>query len=198
MEHILVIRRSLFDELGAFQGLTFDVERYLPTFLRRENNFFLPREEAEKDPTHKQLIPYALLTYRGRVLSYRRGKGGGEARLASKRSIGFGGHLNPLDQEHLDGGAYESLVLRELGEELHLGTAYTNRVVALLNDDSTEVGQVHLGLVHHIKLEQPTVSSGESEIQSLGFEDPAKLRLAEEEFETWSRICLADLERLLR
>ncbi|MFQ3577745.1 MAG: hypothetical protein SNJ52_01880, partial [Verrucomicrobiia bacterium] len=123
MEQILVIRRALLEQLGTFQGLEFDVERYLSSFLRQGNNFFLPRDEAERDPSHKQLIPYALLTCEGRLLCYQRGKGGGEARLASKRSIGFGGHLNPADQEHLDVGAYESLVLRELSEELRIMTA---------------------------------------------------------------------------
>ena len=86
-EMILAIRRSLFDELGAFQGLNFDVARYLSPILARENNFFVPRPRAELDPGCKQIIPYVLLTHSGRVLHYVRGKKGGEQRLVAKGSI---------------------------------------------------------------------------------------------------------------
>jgi hypothetical protein len=34
-ENILVIKRSLFDELGSFQGLNFEAERYLAVILSR-------------------------------------------------------------------------------------------------------------------------------------------------------------------
>ena len=80
---ILAIRRSLFDKLGDFQGLNFDVPRYLPPILARENNFFTPRSSAELDPGLKQIIPYVLLVHEGRVLHYVRGKKGGEQRLVA-------------------------------------------------------------------------------------------------------------------
>ena len=76
-EIILVVRRALFDELGAFQGLNFEIDRYLPALLARENNFFTPRPPAETDPTLKQIIPYVLLVHEGRVLHYVRGKKAG-------------------------------------------------------------------------------------------------------------------------
>src|ERR1700761_6360897 len=134
-EMILVVRRALFDELGAFQGLNFDVDRYLPAFLARENNFFAPRSAAETDPGFKQIIPYALLVHEGRVLHYVRGKKAGEQRLVSKGSIGIGGHMNDGDEGlfSLDGAAYEAAVQREVGEELKIGSAYRQRPVALLN-----------------------------------------------------------------
>src|SRR5258707_5177979 len=92
-EMILVVRRALFDELGAFQGLNFDINRYLPALLARENNFFTPRPPAETDPSLKQIIPYVLLVHEGRVLHYVRGKKAGEQRLVAKGSIGIGGCL---------------------------------------------------------------------------------------------------------
>ena len=52
-ENVLVVRRSLFDELGSFQGLNFEPQKYLDALLSRGNNFFLPREQAENDPMHK-------------------------------------------------------------------------------------------------------------------------------------------------
>src|SRR3989442_14271796 len=93
-ENILVVKRSLFDELGAFQGLNFEPQRYLGALLSRGNNFFLPRAAAEHDPTHKQIIPYVIIANHDRVLHYVRGKKAGEQRLVAKGSIGIGGTLN--------------------------------------------------------------------------------------------------------
>src|SRR5205807_167539 len=83
-ENVLVIKRSLFDRLGAFQGLNFEPERYLETLLSRGNNFFLSRTAAEVDPDYKQIIPYAILAHGDRVLYYVRGKKAGEQRLVDK------------------------------------------------------------------------------------------------------------------
>src|SRR5256886_3337903 len=97
-ENILVIKRSLFDQLGSFHGLNFEPRKYLDAILSRGNNFFLPRAQAENDPTHKQIVPYALLTFGDKVLYYVRGKKAGEKRLVAKGSIGIGGHMNDSDE----------------------------------------------------------------------------------------------------
>jgi predicted NUDIX family phosphoesterase len=198
-EMILVVRRSLFDALGAFQGLNFEVDRYLPAFLARENNFFMARSAAETDPSFKQIIPYVILAHEGRVLHYVRGKKAGEQRLVAKGSIGIGGHMNDLDEGlfALNRDAYNAAVQREVSEELQLGSAYRNRVVALLNDDSTEVGQVHLGVVHVFELETPDVRKGEAMITELRFLDRAELEARRPTMETWSQICLDHLDQLL-
>src|SRR3989442_15891475 len=83
-ENVLVVRRSLFDELGSFHGLNFEPEKYLRALLSRGNNFFLPRAQAENDPTHKQIIPYAIITHGDTALHYVRGKKAGEQRLVAK------------------------------------------------------------------------------------------------------------------
>src|SRR4051812_15308663 len=93
-ENILVIKRELFDRLGAFQGLQFDAQRYVDAILSPGNNFYLPRKTAETDPTHKQIIPYVLIACGDKVLHYVRGKKAGEQRLVAKGSIGIGGHMS--------------------------------------------------------------------------------------------------------
>jgi predicted NUDIX family phosphoesterase len=200
-EMILVVRRALFDELGAFQGLNFDIDRYLPALLARENNFFTPRPPAETDPSLKQIIPYVLLVHEGRVLHYVRGKKAGEQRLVAKGSIGIGGHMNNEDEDlftlGVDRAAYDAGVQREIEEELKIGTPYKNRVVALLNDDSNEVGRVHLGVVHIFQLESPDVQKGEAMITELQFLDRAQLAARREAMETWSQICFDRLDELL-
>ncbi len=72
-EQVLVVERKVFDELGAFRGLQFDVERYLDRLFAAGTPRFLPRPQAERDPNHKQLIPYVLMTCEGRYLTYVRG-----------------------------------------------------------------------------------------------------------------------------
>src|SRR4029453_6441216 len=96
-ENILVIKRSLFDELGSFQGLNFEAEKYLAVILSRGNNFFLSRAQAERDPAYKQIIPYVLVAFENSVLHYVRGKKAGEQRFAPKGQVGIGGHMNESD-----------------------------------------------------------------------------------------------------
>ena len=66
-ENVLVVRRALFDELGSFHGLNFEPQKYLSAILSRGNNSFLPRTQAENDPSYKQIIPYALLAHGDKV-----------------------------------------------------------------------------------------------------------------------------------
>lgn len=198
-EQILVVRRALFDQLGAFQGLCFDVERYLPALLARENNFFTPRGPAETNPELKQIIPYVVLVHAGRILHYVRGKKAGEQRLVAKGSIGIGGHMNDHDEGlfAFDRAAYDAAVQREVAEELRLDANYTNRVVALINDDETEVGRVHLGVVHVFRLENEDVQKGEAMITELQFLERAQLLARRDSLESWSQYCVDHLDRLL-
>jgi predicted NUDIX family phosphoesterase len=198
-ENILVVRRTLFDELGSFHGLNFEPQKYLSTLLSRGNNFFLPRSRAECDPTHKQIIPYVLLAFENKVLYYVRGKKAGEPRLVAKGSIGIGGHMNEGDESlfALDESAYRAGVEREVNEEIKIDTQFEDRIVALLNDDSTEVGRVHLGIVHVFKLAQPKVEKREAMITSLAFLNKNELVARRESLESWSQICLDSFDRLL-
>lgn len=198
-ENILVIKRSLLDQLGSFHGLNFEPQKYLKAILSRGNNFFLPRSQAENDPTHKQIIPYALLAFQDKVLFYVRGKKAGEQRLVAKGSIGIGGHMNEGDESlfALDEAAYRAGVEREVNEEVKIDTKFEDRIVALLNDDTTEVGRVHLGIVHVFKLAEPKVEKREAMITNLAFLGKDELLSRRESLETWSQLCLDSLDRLL-
>ncbi len=199
MENVLVIRRSLFDELGSFHGLNFEPEKYLKAILSRGSNFFIPRPEAETNPAYKQIIPYALIVFEKTVLHYVRGKKAGEQRLVAKGSIGIGGHMNETDESlfAMDEQAYRAGVEREVNEEIKIDTPFEDRIVALLNDDSTEVGRVHLGIVHIFKLKEPNVQKREAMITGLTFLTKEELMARRESLETWSQICIDSLERLL-
>ena len=198
-ENILVIRRSLFDELGAFQGLSLEPEKYLKAILSRGNNFFIARPQAESDPAYKQIIPYALIVFQNTVLHYVRGKKAGEQRLIAKGSIGIGGHMNETDESlfAMDEAAYRAGVEREVNEEIKIDAPFEDQIVALLNDDTTEVGKVHLGIVHIFNLKEPKVQKREAMITGLTFLTKDELTRRRESLESWSQICLDSLERLL-
>ena len=201
-ENVLVIRRGLFDQLGSFQGLNFEPQKYLDAFLSRGNNFFLPRPEAEINPAYKQIIPYALIAFENKVAYYVRGKKAGEQRLVAKGSIGIGGHMNQEDESlfnyALNEAAYRAGVEREVNEEIKIDSPFEDRIVALLNDDTTEVGRVHLGIVHVFKLGEPKIEKREAMITGLTFLRKEELLARRETMESWSQICLDSLERLLR
>jgi predicted NUDIX family phosphoesterase len=198
-ENVLVIKRSLFEELGSFHGLNFEPARYLEKILARGNNLFMPRAQAETDPTHKQIIPYVLIAHRDKVLHYVRGKKAGEQRLVAKGSIGIGGHMNDSDESLFawDEAAYRAGVEREVNEEVNIGSGFDDRIVALLNDDTTEVGQVHLGVVHVFKLAEAKVEKREAMITNLSFRTREELVAQRDSLETWSQLCLDSLGKLL-
>ena len=199
-ERVLVIPRTLFDSLGAFEGLTPDVDRYLSTILDPEQNSFLARDLAEDDPGFKQIIAYAIFHCNGRFLHYVRGSKTGEQRLASKGSLGIGGHINSDDavQASLERDTYLTGVDREINEELLLNTAYRQKLVALINDDSSDVGRVHLGVVHLFDLDSEAVEANEAPITGLEFLDLETLQARRDQLETWSQICLDHLPSLIR
>jgi predicted NUDIX family phosphoesterase len=198
-ENVLVIRRELFDELGSFQGLNFEPDKYFKAILSRGSNFFIPRADAETNSAYKQIIPYALISFENTVLHYVRGKKAGEQRLIAKGSIGIGGHMNETDESlfAMDEQAYRAGVAREVNEEIKIDTPFEDRIVALLNDDSTEVGRVHLGIVHIFKLKEPKVQKREAMITGLSFLTKEELILRRESLESWSQICVDALDRLL-
>jgi predicted NUDIX family phosphoesterase len=198
-ENVLVVRRSLFDQLGSFQGINFEPAKYLDAFLSRGNNFFLPRPEAENNPAYKQIIPYALIAFGNSVVYYVRGKKAGEQRLVAKGSIGIGGHMNESDESlfALDEQAYRVGVEREVNEEIKIDTQFDDRIVALLNDDTTDVGRVHLGVVHIFTLAEPKVEKREAMITGLTFLTKEELVARRESLETWSQICVDSLDQLL-
>ncbi|MFZ4764648.1 MAG: NUDIX domain-containing protein [Roseimicrobium sp.] len=195
-EHILVIPRTLFDSLGAFQGFCDHASRYLTAMLAPGANFFLPRGPAEADPSHKQIIPYAIFRHNDRYLVYTRGGKSGEKRLVAKQSIGIGGHINPHDEreDSLAETTYLNGVEREIQEELTIYGKHKQKIIGLINDDSNEVGQVHLGVVHLFELQSDEVSSNEDAIQDIEFLTLDELWARTEQLETWSAICVKHLQ----
>jgi predicted NUDIX family phosphoesterase len=191
-ENVLAVATTTFRALGVFQGFSSRIEDYRPIF-DPANLLFRPRSQVETDPTFKQIIPYVVLRFQNLVFHYVRGKRGAESRLRALRSIGIGGHIEQCDQ-NLFGDTYRQGMLREIQEEVSLDGPYTESCIGLINDDSTPVGQVHLGIVHVLKLTQPKVAPRDRAITKVGFATIEDLRKHADEFESWSHHVLAALD----
>lgn len=193
-EQILVVSASFVEAIGTIDGFERDVDRYLKPILASDQLSFRPRGEMEKDPSFKQLIPYILLQHNGpdgvvKLFTYTRGGGSGEARLHAKRSVGIGGHIS---EEDAAGGTdpYITGMQRELAEEITLQTDYSESKVGLIYDPSSDVGKVHLGVVHVFVLESPAVQSNEDELADGGFVSITELRQNFDQLETWSQLAI--------
>jgi predicted NUDIX family phosphoesterase len=199
-ENVLVFPRSLFEQLGIFQGFSPDVNHYLPAILEKKNNSFMARAQAETNPAFKQIIPYVVITDGQSILHYVRGKKAGEQRLVSKGSVGIGGHINDEDHTLFAFGmqAFQDAVKREVCEELSVQGEFNAVPVGLINDDSTEVGRVHLGVVHVLFCQPGQVKKKEQVITQVEFLPIAELKNKRDQMETWSQLCLDNLDALLK
>ena len=195
-ERVLVVPTELFHQLGYFQGFCGNVDRYLGELLLPKHTSYRLRNQVEKDPGFKQLIPYVIFRHvdpagRETVFEYTRGTGMGEGRLHRKRSVGIGGHISSIDAEgNGSSSPYEEGMRRELDEEVAIDTPYVSRCAGLINDDQTEVGTVHLGVVYLFDVERPAVRPRETEIIECGFRPVAEILADMAGFETWSQICM--------
>ena len=199
MEFVWVVPRAVLFPTATPHGLQpMTPEALEQTLLApcREHGYFVERRWAESHPECKQPIPYVAVLRGSEVLCLTRLKTQGEKRLHGKRSIGVGGHVNPCDLDAAGADLFENACQRELREELELPADAVLRLrpIGLLNDDTTAVGAVHLGLVYALDATDLSVTIRETAAMTGGFESLASLRkLAEDPaspFETWSALLL--------
>lgn len=196
-ERVLCFERKLLEELGVFQGINLAVEKYLPVVTAPARLVYKNRSEAEQDRRFKQLIPYVLLICNGKILRYRRGKGGQETRLHGLYSVGIGGHISDEDHGLFSSGiGYEEGMRRELMEEVAVEQVQAP-AVGLINDDSTEVGYVHFGVVHILHVPDESVAGRRSGIVGPEFIPMGQALADVSVYESWSRFCLENLDALL-
>jgi predicted NUDIX family phosphoesterase len=204
-EQIIVIKRSdLFGQVEdnlLFQG-TEREEDSVAELKQRMAKYFtvMRRGDAEENPAYKQPIPYAVLKKGIHYFTYRRLGGGGEERLYGKLSVGVGGHMNKVkDAENFQQVLAENLD-REINEELILSNADAAKIqtIGIINDDETEVGKVHVGVLIVVVLpenaevavrEKDKLEGSWKTLQELT--DPAIL----ERMESWSGLAINVLRR---
>ncbi len=186
-ERVLVVPRAAVPDAADWFGVRTDgVDALLAAVA--VHGRFEPREAMERDPGHKQVIPYLVLRDGPRYFLMRRTRAGGDARLFDRWSIGVGGHLNPGDTDVLGG------LRREWREEIAADFEPVFEPVGLLNDDTTEVGAVHLGVVFQADVAGRPVAIRETEKLTGSFVDPSAVAAVRADLETWSALVFEALE----
>jgi predicted NUDIX family phosphoesterase len=186
-EEVFVVPRAAIADGADWYGIrTGDLGAFIEA-LEGEGRFE-PRPAMEVDPSFKQIIPYLILRDGERYFLMRRTKAGADARLHDRYSIGVGGHINPGDGGLLGG------LRREWAEEVVAAFEPTFELVGLLNDDTTEVGAVHLGAVYVADAAGRPVEIRETDKLSGAFAEPAEVAAVADRLETWSRLAFEFLE----
>jgi predicted NUDIX family phosphoesterase len=143
---------------------------------------FMARTAAEESPDFKQIIPYVVIRHDQSFFLLKRTTKQAEARLHHKMSLGIGGHINP-DTPTVLGG-----LKKELEEEVAVRSEYTLRFIGILNDDTTDVGRVHLGAVYVLQPQEPLVTVLETDKMSGAWTHRTQLASFRVAMETWSQI----------
>lgn len=189
-ERVLVVPRSaLMAGDPGWRGVTSDGLAGFEAIVAREGRFE-DRARAEAERGWKQVIPYLVLRDGPDYFLMRRTRAGGDPRLHDRWSIGIGGHLNPGDGD-LAGG-----LRREWREEIDAGFEPSFELVGLLNDDSTEVGGVHVGAVYVADAAARPVAIRETDKLVGSFATPDAVAAVREDLETWSALVFDHLEGL--
>jgi len=154
-----------------------------------DQSVFLDRKQAEEDPSHKQIIPYILVTNDGRFLLYKRTKKQGESRLHNKLSLGFGGHINDIDgNRETDTNLILAAMIRELNEEVFIPSVRQVSIVGFINDDSNLVGKVHLGVAFVVEAANDRFVVNEPEMIEAKWCDAKAIEEIFPNLETWSQL----------
>jgi predicted NUDIX family phosphoesterase len=186
-EQVLVVPRDVLPDRAGWHGLRTDGLDGFADLVEREGSF-RPRPAMEADRSFKQVIPYLVLRDGERFFLMRRTRAGGDPRLHDRYSIGVGGHLNPGD------GGLSGGLRREWAEEVAADFEPEFRLVALLNDDTTDVGSVHLGAVYVADAAGRPVAIREVDKLEGAFAEPAEVAAVVDRLESWSRLAFEYLE----
>jgi predicted NUDIX family phosphoesterase len=180
-EQVLVVPRASVIAGEGWLGIRRDGIRAILAAVDRDGRF-MPRGDAEDDPGFKQVIPYLVLRDGDRWFLMRRTRAGGDARLHDHWSIGIGGHLNPGDGDVIGG------LRREWAEELAADFEPAFTPVGVLNDDTTPVGAVHLGIVYVADAGGRPVAIRETHKLAGAFATTGEVAAVRDAMETWSRL----------
>ncbi|MCD8322862.1 MAG: NUDIX domain-containing protein [Oscillospiraceae bacterium] len=192
MENVLAVKTSLLGDIVSANGLITGREEEVMELISTHGEF-LPRPAAEVDPSYKQIIPYVTILRDDQAFATRRLNKGGESRLHGLVSLGVGGHINQTDEK--DGDWLMNCLRREVEEEVNMSHFGTLTLRGLINDNSNDVGSVHLGFFFTLTT-TGDVSVRETEKLEGGFLPLSSLAETAPQMETWSQIITPELTEL--
>jgi len=193
MEQVLTVKRELIAQYIPEAGISAENAGKVVDIIMKHPEF-LPRHQAEEDPSHKQIIPYVVLCRGDEVFATRRLKKGGETRLHGLISLGVGGHINAESDAPENDILYHGMN-REIDEEVIIAKRGALTPRGLINDDTNEVGKVHLGMFFTLEVEGEVAVRETEKLEGFWLK---RSELAEKapEMETWSQLVVGALLNL--
>ena len=185
LESVLVLSREAVDKLCP---RTFSRDGQSVAAAALANCRFLERTVAEHDFGHKQVIPYVVIRHEDRYLLMRRTRRQTESRLHDKYSLGVGGHINQDDASPVRDNVILAGMRRELAEEIRVEAEQSCELIGTINDDSTEVARVHLGLVFLLTTASARYSIVEQDKYTAAWKSVSELAQYYDQMETWAQI----------
>ena len=191
MENVLVVRTELLNKF--IQGRCGMISEKRDEIVKtiKDMHEFIPRPDAEQDPSYKQIIPYVILRQGDKIFTTRRLNKGTEARLHGKLSIGIGGHINPVDETDREKVLMRGLE-RELEEEVSIEKRSELVPLGVINDDTNGVGSVHLGLCFTMEVQGEVKVRETEKLEGLWMTVPELLENSDR-LETWTQIAVKAL-----
>ena len=191
-EQVLCVRREDIFPDGAWHGFVSDgLERHQAVI--REHHFFMARAKVEDDPTYQQIIPYVVFRHGDLYFLTHRLRASSEKRLRKQYSLGVGGHINPSD---LDAGdPIQDGLKREWEEEVIYDGSFETKLIGLLNDESSPVSKVHLGVVFLVDGDSPKIAIRETDKLAGELLTLEEMRIYYLGMESWSQMVYDRLAR---
>jgi predicted NUDIX family phosphoesterase len=188
-ENIIVIeKKKLFKDTALWQGF----KKVDYSFYENINNNYqvYQRNLAEEDFNFKQIIPYMIFKYKNYIFCMQRNSSGGEKRLYEKYTIGIGGHIK---KEDIKSNNIVEWGIREFNEEIeYYGEYNSTKIIGCINDELTDVGKVHIGILILIEGNTNKISV-KSELKKGKMMNINELKEHENKMEYWSSIALKEL-----
>jgi predicted NUDIX family phosphoesterase len=191
-EQVLCVRREDIFPDGAWHGFVSDRLEERQAVIR-EHHFFMARAKVEDDPNYQQIIPYVVFRHGDRYFLTHRLRASSEKRLRKQYSLGLGGHINPGDLEA--GDPIQDGLKREWEEEVVYDGSFETKLIGLLNDESSPVSKVHLGVVFLVDGTSPNIAIRETDKLAGELLTLDEMRIYYLGMESWSQMVYDRLAR---
>ncbi len=192
MESVLVVKTEKLKMYIQGQNGMIETDREALVNTIINEHEFIPRPEAEEDPNYKQIIPYVVLRQGDKIFTTRRLNKGGETRLHGKVSIGIGGHINPVDETSKEKVLMRGLE-RELNEEVSIEKRGELVPVGVINNDTNDVGSVHLGLCFTMEVQGEVKVKETEKLEGLWLTVPELMEYWDN-MEEWTQIAITAIK----
>ena len=191
-EQVLCVKREDIFPDGAWHGFVSDRLDERQAVIR-EHHFFMARAKVEDDPSYQQIIPYVVFRHGDRFFLTHRLRASSEKRLRKQYSLGLGGHINPGDLGA--GDPIQDGLKREWEEEVIYDGTFEAKLIGLLNDESSPVSKVHLGVVFLVDGSSPNIAIRETDKLAGELLTLEEMRIYYLGMESWSQMVYDRLAR---